>query len=632
MIIDCVKVYSKEDHQITFSIPKPYKNFPLTYDTFFCIKGTMYIKKDRYTIDSDKETITFVDPANDYLVQGRSITFVYPRFKIDDELDNVIPSDNIVYYDYYTTITKTDSSIITFDDYVPSVSNEGILLFINSTYIEPERYSLAGNTVTFLYEEIEEESKLTLAVPKDLVSNKVFKNNMIVETAKVEIIKDGQFEFDLPTNISHDNLFIFLGSMLLSESRYNLNGDRTKLYIYNMDDKLKAGHSLLFVNVKNKNDIGKITQNLNDMHVKCMHYGTRLKIDSNTFKIPVEEFIHTKFKLFNFLIFLNGTWLEFDRYTIKDNIITLKNSFDKFLKDRWIEIVVFYKDNDYYNNFQSDPLNPGELIYWEEKCVEITDPSVFTYEIPYPNQDFAEIDDTPFLVSIGSAFIPSYQYEISKDRKTITFTGYADDLLYSSKHVIFEFIHNKNYSHISKHEMHYELEDNQMEVDIETPFNKSVNLHRRAMVFMGNTYIDRDRYVIDNVNNKLIFNESMYGIKNRHLTVVFFYMGTATTKSVAWLPVSGYIPIPSKYMDRMYTNETLLIFVNGKLIPQSWVLNITDNLFKITKSLASRYDLCILNGAPKIKELAEKYEDFVSDKDYISTMIRTIKVGSKLYH
>ena len=28
----------------------------------------------------------------------------------------------------------------------------------------------------------------------------------------------------------------------------------------------------------------------------------------------------------------------------------------------------------------------------------------------------------------------------------------------------------------------------------------------------------------------------------------------------------------------------------------------------------------------------EKYEDFVSDKDYISTMIRTIKVGSKLYH
>ena len=109
-------------------------------------------------------------------------------------------------------------------------------------------------------------------------------------------------------------------------------------------------------------------------------------------------------------------------------------------------------------------------------------------------------------------------------------------------------------------------------------------------------------------------------------------MGTASTRSVAWLPVSGYISIPSKYMDRMYTNETLLIFVNGKLIPQSWVLNITDSLFKITKSLTSRYDLCILNGAPKIKELAEKYEDFINDKDYITKMIRTIKVGSKLYH
>ena len=95
--------------------------------------------------------------------------------------------------------------------------------------------------------------------------------------------------------------------------------------------------------------------------------------------------------------------------------------------------------------------------------------------------------------------------------------------------------------------------------------------------------------------------------------------------------ISVNIAIPSRYMDRMYTNETLLIFVNGKLVPQSWVLNITDSLFKITKSLTSRFDLCILNGAPKIKELAEKYKNYMTDKDYISRMISTIKVISK-YH
>ena len=149
---------------------------------------------------------------------------------------------------------------------------------------------------------------------------------------------------------------------------------------------------------------------------------------------------------------------------------------------------------------------------------------------------------------------------------------------------------------------------------------------------MGNTYIDRERYVIDNVNNVLKFKDStLYGIDKRHLTVVIFYIGTAATRSIAWLPISGYIAIHSRYMNRMYTNETLLIFVNGKLIPQSWVLNITDSLFKITKSLTSRFDLCILNGAPKIKELAEKYKNYITDKDYISRMISTIKIRSN-YH
>jgi len=632
LVIECMKVYAKEDHQITFSVPKPYKNFLLTYDTFFCIQGSMYIKKERYTIDSDAGTITFVNPDDDYLLKGQSITFVYPKFKVEEELDTAIPSDNIVYYDYYTAVASADTTTITFSDYIPSATNEGILVFINSTYIDPERYIISGNTITFLDEEIEEDYKVTLAVPKDIIPYEISENNIVVETAKVPIVEDGQFEFDIPSNISHDNLFIFLGSLLLSETRYTLNGDRTKINIYNLEDNINVGQNLLFVNVKNKNDNGRFTKKLNDMHVKCIHYGVRLEEDSNTFTIPVEEFMHAKFKAYNFLLFINGTWLEFDRYTFKDNIVTLKYGFDEFLKDRWIEIVLFYKDNDYYNNFPGDPLNPGELIYWEEKCIEITNPNEFTYEIPYPNLDFMDMEDSPFLVSIGSAFIPSYQYNISADKRTITFTGYVEDKLYNGKHVIFEFLHNKNYSHISKHEMHYELEDGQMEVDIESPFNRSVNLHRRVMVFMGNTYIDRERYTIDNVNNKLIFNDSMYGITDRHLTVVIFYMGTLATRSVAWLPVSGYIPIQSRYMDRMYTNETLLIFVNGKLIPQSWVLNITDSLFKITKSLTSRYDLCVLNGAPKIKELAEKYEHFTTDKDYISTMIRTIKIGSKLYH
>ena len=423
-------------------------------------------------------------------------------------------------------------------------------------------------------------------------------------------------------------MFVFLNSMLLSENRYAISGDHKHIDVHHIEDKLVKGQKLLFVNLKNVNDDNSITKDLNKMHVKCIHYGTRLKDDSTSFKIPVEEFVHAKFKEFNFLVFLNGTWLEFDRYRVKNREITLTNPIDILLKNRWIEIVVFYKDNDYESNYPGDGINPGEVIYWQEQCVEIEDENQFTYEIPYPNLPFM---DTPFLVTIGSAFIPSYQYEISPDKKYITFTGYAVDKLYAGKHIIFEFIHNKEYSHISKHETHYELEDGQTEVQLESPFNTSVNLHRRAMVFMGNTYIDRDRYVIDDVNNILKFGDTMYSITNRHLTVVFFYMGTAATKTVAWLPISGYIAIPSRYMDRMYTNETLLIFVNGKLVPQSWVLNITDSLFKITKSLTSRFDLCILNGAPKIKELTEKYKNYMTDKDYISRMISTIKVSSK-YH
>jgi hypothetical protein len=99
------------------------------------------------------------------------------------------------------------------------------------------------------------------------------------------------------------------------------------------------------------------------------------------------------------LVFINGTWIEFDRYTVKNGEITLINPFDMFLKDKWIEIVLFYKDNDYISNYPGDAINPGEVIYWQEECVEVEDETQVTYEIPYPNPPFI---DTPFLVSIGS--------------------------------------------------------------------------------------------------------------------------------------------------------------------------------------------------------------------------------------
>lgn len=630
LIVDCVKVYATKDHQMTFTIPKPYKNFPLTYDTFFVIKGSMHVKNERYTINADKCTITFLDNDNDFLNKGESLVFVFPNYKIDGELDGVIPKDHVVYFDYFTEISpSTATNIITISSYTPSIPNEGILVFNNMTYVDPDRYTISGNTITFK-SNIDPKTKIILAVPKDITKNgNVITNNMVVETGLVPITSATQYEYPIPSNISYDNLFVFMGSVLLSDSRYTISGGDHN-HILNTEESFVPGQNLLFVNVKNKNDSNIITKDLNQMHVKCIHYGTRLTEKSNTYKIPVEEFMQAKFFNYNFLLFINTTWVDFDLYTVKNNeIIFNPGSYTTFNKGDWVEIVLFYKDNDYESNFVGgDSTNIGEQIYFEEVSVPVVE-NQNTYEIPYPNYPFTDI---PYLVMIGSTFIPSYQYDLSPDNKYITFNGYTTSRLSVGKNIVFRFVHNKRFGTVSKLEKHYLLKDNQREIKIESPFNKSLNLHRRVMVFLGNAYIDKDRYIVDNVNNVLKLRDSINNFNNKNLTVIIFYIGMLDNKAPTWLSESGYISIPSKYMDRMYTNETLLIFVNGKLVPQSWVLNITDSLFKITKSLTSRYDLCILNGAPKIKELAEKYEDFINDKDYISTMIRTIKVGSKLYH
>lgn len=625
LIVDCAKVYATSDNQSTFTVPKPYKTFPIAYDTFFVIKNSQYVKNEKYTINSTNGTITFTN-SSDFLNRGESLVFVLPNFKIDGELDGILPRDNVIYFDYFTKISpNSTTNKITINDYTPSTSTEGILVFKNLTFIDPSRYSISGNTITFT-ESILPNTKIMIAVPKDLTQNgNVFTNNITIETGMISITSANQYEYNIPSNISYDNLFIFMGSVLLSDSRYVVSsGDRK--HILNTLDSFVPGQKLLFVNIKNKNDSNIITKDLNKMHVKSMHYGNRITANSTSYKIPVEEFMHAKFFEYNFLLFINTTFIDFDMYTVKNNeIIFNKNSLFKFNKGDWVEIVLFYKDNDYFNNFNgADSNNIGEQIYFEEISTPIVSNQT-KYKIPYPNAPFTDI---PFLVMVDSTFIPSYQYTLSSDNKYITINS---SILSSGSKIVFRFVHNKKFGSVSKFETHYKLKNNQRQIQIQSPFNKSLNLNRRALVFLGNTYIDKDKYIVDNVNNIIKFRDTTT-INSTDLTIVIFYIGTVDNKAPAWLSESGYISIQSRYMDRMYSNETLIIFVNGKLIPQSWVMNITDSLFKITKPLTSRYDLCILNGAPKIKELAEKYKNYTNDKDYISTMISTIKVGSELYH
>ena len=145
---------------------------------------------------------------------------------------------------------------------------------------------------------------------------------------------------------------------------------------------------------------------------------------------------------------------------------------------------------------------------------------------------------------------------------------------------------------------------------IPSPFYKKVKLNDRMIVTYQNRYLDRDRYTVDSDNLILtITDEDLLSdtlFLEGPLTFYFFHCGSEYTGSAAYLPQSGYVCMIRSDVDRHFNKEMYMMFVNGKWVHKQDLLDIANGYFKVRTDIKRRFDLVMLNAAPKIQEFPKE--------------------------
>ena len=596
LLIDCRKAKAKEEGQKRFRVPYPFKNYPREYNSFFCIKNSLYMDKDRYKIDGDY--IEFDNDEGNHFIKNEELVFVFPYYKDEWDWDGDIPDYAMIEYDYHMQVTTADTTTMTFPTYTDIVPGEAVMLFNNTTYMPPTNYSINGNVVTF-GEVIPKDFQITLVVEKH--KHPVDRINDIYIDTKVFNITQDTYELPIEDDF-YDSIMLMYGSTVVSPDAYTIDRYRGVLEFTEESEGIPAGRDLFMFYFKSKDDVDTNTKRT---HIKTEFFTSFIEHKTKTFNIPYQYVHPYKFEHNKMVLFCNSIYIDPSKYTVSNNVITLIDPDEWFDDNSNIFIMIAYRE---YGFKPRRNLGYKDVIWFQEVGIE-TILYQKKYKVPPP---FVGGEDSPFIVTLGDTFIPEDWYTYDENTSILEF---KDDYtnFQQGMGLKFTYIHNGGFSHFYKTEVALDVTNGQREVPIPAPYSNFVDFNRRMLVFLNTTYLDKDRYLVDNVNKKIILKEPIPG-DNFQINFVFFYTGNKWNGLATYLPRSGYFVLRRDLLDRNMTNEMMMVFINGKLTEKEHIINISNTIFKVgIRPDDRRYDLCIIQMAPKIKELHSKYSDRFDD-------------------
>lgn len=605
LVIDCKKTRATTAGQLRFKVPYPFKSYPREYTSFFCIKNLMYVDKSRYKIVGDD--IVFQDNEDKFNF-GQDLVFVFPYYRPDWDPDDIIPTNSTVDFNryYHTTansITPANTNL-TFNVGLGGVipANSPIYLFMNSTYISPERYVISSSgttaTIRFPNEAIRPNTKLTLMVESDYSMYEADNLSMIVY--RIPTTQEHQIMYDIPEPLWEDSFYVFYGSMLVSPDRYIITTDHK--IIFNMGDYIEHKWPIMMVFVKNKKETDA-NYGQGVMHLKTEYMTFNSKANTKSLSIPTNYFHNVKLSKGNCIVFMNSTYIDPERYTIVNNILTMV---DGTVIPKGREVVIWFAYEIISYAQKETEINIRDVIKLDDRDVPIRNGAT-RYNIPYPNPPFT---DTEFFVTIGNRFVTEDEYNANEG--IIEFKDVPNNFRNGHK-IRFTFIHNNDFTHIAKSEASYTITTNadQEEITIPSPFKVNVNLKRRMLVIYGGAYLDQSLYLVDSVNRKLLFTNGFIPEKGRDIGFIFFMTGHNAPE---YLPQSGYIHLRETDIDRNYNKEMMMIFVNGHLLPKTNIMDINNTTFKVIKDIQSRYDLIVFSYSPLLNDFTQLYKSMPLDE------------------
>lgn len=225
--------------------------------------------------------------------------------------------------------------------------------------------------------------------------------------------------------------------------------------------------------------------------------------------------------------------------------------------------------------------------------------------IPYPYEPFTEMEF--FCTDKYGRFVSSKYYY----KREPTILRFPDNHynLNNYEEIRFVFCHNKGKYAINKFETNTISVADQYQYDIPSPYNALLDLRMRFKVFYDRRELTiGSECYISIYEGILTLDKSLTIEDGKDIDIVCFYTGNPYSKAVSTLPMSGYIYLKKHLIDRNYNKNLMAVFVNGKLIPRQNILDISNNIHKITKDTRSRANLEIRNLSPKIHSLVPFYK------------------------
>lgn len=141
--IKITEVVATQDFQDTFQIPEEVNDYGKGYRRFLVFKGHVLLDEfDRYVVDYDTNTLKLTDPR-DALPKGRHLLFVFVNSETVNAFGIVHPSP----ITFLAVPDLNDLSRATIQCSYKKITKNNSIVFINSTFVSPSRYSIENNTI-----------------------------------------------------------------------------------------------------------------------------------------------------------------------------------------------------------------------------------------------------------------------------------------------------------------------------------------------------------------------------------------------------------------------------------------------------------------------------------------------------
>ena len=320
-------------NQKVVQIPYPYASYPRQTEMFFIFnkqtKRFMFRDVD-YKIDT--AGLYVVLDSSEILVTPNKdiITFVFPYCQSDYENDDpklligekTGTSFTISSYQWipdYPTQLFSPNPIIEFKPKFESytLEKDNFLLFHNNVYMHPSRYELVDNNHIKLLSNDDimraEFEKYTMLIYEETSSKAKRKyRSFELDVYSVTLTSDGQKTIDVPPmDPTTTNFMVFYGSLMMDVSnKFELDYSTNKIIVNDSClDEMKAGRELVFVFYTNEPDHKRrMTMEL----VKIKFYSNK----DGSVEMTNDSGYKIDFNKKNCIIFMNGTYLDPDRYNI----------------------------------------------------------------------------------------------------------------------------------------------------------------------------------------------------------------------------------------------------------------------------------------------------------------------------